>query len=100
MRNSGRPPSSRRSPRSDLGSLLECPATKAEAFDLVRSVIEVIRLVPEDGALKVELRGELAGILALCDANAKSRTLSDPAFVGRQLKLVAGTGFEPVTFRL
>ena len=76
---------------SDLDQLLEDPATKDQAFDLIRSLIEVIRLVPEDGALKVELRGELAGILALCGGHAKSRTLSDPAFAGRQLKMVAGT---------
>ena len=76
---------------ANLGQLLEDPATKDQAFDLIRSLIDVIRLVPEDGALKVELRGELAGILALCAPNAKSRTLSDPAFVGRHLKMVAGT---------
>lgn len=57
-----------------------------------RALFNAVReTLPENGALKVELRGELAGILALCDANAKSWTLSDPAFVGRQLKLVAGT---------
>jgi hypothetical protein len=28
---------------------------------VIRSLIEVIRLVPEDGAFKVELRGELGG---------------------------------------
>ena len=71
---------------SDLGQLLEDPATKDQAFDLIRSLIEVIRLVPEDGAFKVELRGELAGILALCGANAKSRTLSDPAFAVSTIK--------------
>ena len=76
---------------SDLGQLLEDPATKDQAFDLIRGLIEVIRLVPENGALKVELRGEFAGILAMCSSNAKSRTLSDPAFAVRRLKMVAGT---------
>ena len=33
-------------------------------FDLIRSLIEVILLMPEDGELKVELRGALAGIRA------------------------------------
>jgi hypothetical protein len=31
----------------------------------LRSTIQAIRLVPEDGALAIELVGELAGILAL-----------------------------------
>ena len=30
--------------------------------------IETIRLVPEDSALKIEIKGELGGILALCEA--------------------------------
>ncbi|MDF2811348.1 MAG: hypothetical protein K0S56_2379 [Microvirga sp.] len=48
--------------------------TYTEAFDLIRSLVEVIRLVPENGELKVELRGELAGILACGD-------LKPPRFV-------------------
>jgi hypothetical protein len=32
-----------------------------QAFELNRSLIEEIRLVPDGGALTVELRGELAG---------------------------------------
>ena len=53
-----------------------------------------------DGKLEIELRGELAGILSLC-ADAKQQK---PAQSGTeralQVVLVAGTGFEPVTFRL
>jgi hypothetical protein len=48
--------------------------TYTEAFDLIRSLVEVIRLVPENGELKVELRGELAGILACAAQTQKSRT--------------------------
>jgi hypothetical protein len=70
---------------------LKDPTKRDESFDLVRRLIVVIRLVPENGELKVEVRGELAGILTLCGGHAKSRTLSDPAFACRQLKLVAGT---------
>jgi site-specific DNA recombinase len=76
---------------ADLGQLLEDSTTKEQAFQLIRSLIEVIRLIPEDGQLRVELRGELAGILALCGANAKKPDHEDPAFVTRQLKMVAGT---------
>jgi hypothetical protein len=38
---------------------------RAETFTLIRSLIDEIRLVPEDGRLRIELHGELAGILAL-----------------------------------
>jgi len=33
------------------------PATKDEAFDLVRSLIEATRLVPEEGELPIEVKG-------------------------------------------
>ena len=38
---------------------------RAEAAETLRSMIQAIRLVPEDGELAIELVGELAGILAL-----------------------------------
>jgi hypothetical protein len=37
------------------------PVTRDEAFELIRSLIDEIRLMPENGELRVELRGELAG---------------------------------------
>ena len=49
------------------------PATRDEAFTLIRSLIDQIRLVPENGELRIELRGALAGILAL------ARTARSPA---------------------
>ena len=83
---------------ADLMAALERNDSQAEAFDLIRSLVEEITLVPVDGELKVELKGDLAGILALC-SEAKSRPGMTPERL-EQLKLVAGTGFEPVTFRL
>ncbi len=38
---------------------------RAEAAEILRSTIQTIRLVPEEGELAIELVGELAGILAL-----------------------------------
>jgi len=37
----------------------------------LRSLIDEIRLVPEDGRLKIELVGDLAGILALTAGSKK-----------------------------
>jgi site-specific DNA recombinase len=80
------------------GSLRD-PAMRDEAFALIRSLIEEIRLVPEDGKLRVELRGELAGILALAAHSKKPDGLT-AAGLAAQIKMVAGVGFEPTTFRL
>jgi site-specific DNA recombinase len=69
---------------------------RAEAAESLRSMIQAIRLVPEDGELAIELVGELAGILAL--TNEKSPRPLGPGT--GQLTLVAGAGFEPAAFRL
>jgi site-specific DNA recombinase len=55
--------------------------------------------MPEDGQLRLELRGELAGILALAADNKKPGGLSATG-LAQQIKMVAGVGFEPTTFRL
>jgi site-specific DNA recombinase len=56
------PPSPRRPSRrvEHLHEALRDPTTRNEALELIRSLIDEICLVPEDG---VELRGELTGIL-------------------------------------
>lgn len=73
------------------------PRHGREIFELIRSLIREVRLVPADGGLTIELAGDLAGILALSEAG-KGNTASGPRAL--QIKMVAGTGFEPVTFRL
>ena len=70
-----------------------------QAFELIRSLIEEIRLVPESGELRLELKGELAGILALAADKKKPDGLSAVG-LSQQIKMVAGEGFEPSTFRL
>jgi site-specific DNA recombinase len=82
-----------------LHEALKDPTTRDEAFEPIRSLIEEIRLIPEDGRLRIELRGELAGILALSAAGKKPGGFS-AARLAKQIKLVAGVGFEPTTFRL
>ena len=78
---------------------LRDPATRDQALELIRSMIDKICLIPEGGQLRIELRGELAGILALCAAGKKPGDLST-AGLAEQIKMVAGVGFEPTTFRL
>ena len=51
--------------------------------------------------MRVDLRGALAGILALAADSKKPATKGDGLDpFSQQFKLVAGRGFEPLTFRL
>jgi len=69
------------------------PSSRDEAFDLIRSLIDEVLLVPAAGVLRIEIKGELAGILELCDAraNQKAGGLST-AGLAQQIKMVAGEG--------
>jgi site-specific DNA recombinase len=71
--------------------------TRAEAAEVLRQLIAEVRLVPENGKLEIEIRGELAALLQL--GQRKSPRLGRPG-AQAQVTLVAGAGFEPATFRL
>jgi site-specific DNA recombinase len=64
----------------------------AEAREQVRGLVEAIRLVPEDGRLRIEVRGALGAILMLAEGaqNQKRPGGVAEAFV-EQIKLDAGT---------
>jgi site-specific DNA recombinase len=79
---------------SDLHATLNRDDARTEAAGILRGLIDEVRLVPESGELAIELRGDLAEILALGNKNPRR----GPA--GVQVTLVAGEGFEPSTFRL
>ena len=86
---------------SALHESLQEEATRAEAAELVRSLVDQITLVPEAGALSIVLRGDLAALLLFASNKQRPSGLT-AAGLGLlvQGSLVAGTGFEPVTFRL
>lgn len=95
--------------RREVAQLHEALADKdrrAEAVDLIRSLVERIVLTPAtvDGkeTLAIDLHGHLAGILSLAAKTKKplSRPLRESDFPVESTKLVAGVGFEPTTFRL
>ena len=88
--------------RQKVASLTEVLAKDdaAEARELIRGLVEAIVLVPEDGKLRVEIRGELASILALAEGARRDKGAGVTGALCAQIKMVAGTGFEPVTFRL
>ena len=86
----------RRSPISR--ARLAAPDTRHEAADILRGLIEAIELHPATAGYEILLRGDLAGILRLAVDGEKPATVSGGGL--SQMALVAGTGFEPVTFRL
>jgi hypothetical protein len=58
--------------------------------------IERVELHPAEDGFRIELVGEIAGMVALSAGAESVGSATDRASV----KVVAGTGFEPVTFRL
>ena len=79
-----------------LEEALNAPETRPEATETLRALIDEIRLTPKDGSLQIELFGELGAILALGEATNANRAGDMPT----RFSLVAGIGFEPMTFRL
>ena len=71
----------------NLQDELNRPELRAEAAEAIRSLIEEIRLVPQNDRLEIELAGDLAGILALAAGKKKPVPEGD----GLQATLVAGT---------
>ena len=65
----------------------------AEAREQVRSLIDHIILVPEDGYLHTEIQGELAAILALASAGRAKAAVRDTAALAQQIKVVAGARY-------
>ena len=74
----------------------ESEAKRLKAAEVLRSLIDRIVLTPEDGELKIDVVSDLAGILTIA-VKAKAPAAGAEA---SQVELDAGTGFEPVTFRL
>jgi hypothetical protein len=74
--------------REKVGQLSEAlmKDDAAEARERIRALIDAIVLVPENGRIHIEVRGELAAILSLADG-AKT---GDAAVFEQQVKMVAG----------
>ena len=73
---------------------LRDPSRRTDAMTALRAMVEEIVLTPDQGKLGIVLKGDLAAMLAAASPR------SDSADLQRQVKLVAGGGFEPPTFGL
>ena len=80
-----------------LAQALERSDTRTEATEALRGLIDVITLTPEQGELKIELKGNLAAMLSAATNAKRSPETGD---LSLQVVMVAGAGFEPATFGL
>ncbi len=82
-----------------LAEALDHPEDRREAAEALRTVIAGITLRPgaERGELHATLHGDLGTILGWLGAKASKPSSETRACMS---SVVAGTGFEPVTFRL
>jgi hypothetical protein len=71
-----------------LHEALEDEESRDEAVELIRGLIEAVVLTPIDSHLRVEVRGELAAILALGDGRRNPGTTDQDSV--EQIKMVAG----------
>ena len=74
---------------------------QAEAMNALRGLIDRIVVHPPSAGgtdVLIDLEGDLVGILTASMHSKKAAGLTPDDLL--QIKLVAGTGFEPVTFRL
>jgi site-specific DNA recombinase len=87
-----------------LQDVLESDATRTEAVEIIRSLVDkvIFRPTPEAGGLEVELVGDIARMVRLAQNSNENSPVSGAVHdeFTRSVKVVAGVGFEPTTFRL
>jgi site-specific DNA recombinase len=91
----------------DLRNALNDPSVRSVAVDLVQDLLETITIHPDGGeGAQAEVVAETAKLLAFANEKSPRRSRvgassSAGALAGSSsIVVVAGTGFEPVTFRL
>jgi site-specific DNA recombinase len=81
---------------AELRAALADPELRTEALELIRSLIDRVELHPVEDGFRVELVGEIANMIKLSTGAESLASEVERASV----KVVAGVGFEPTTFRL
>ena len=89
---------------ADLRAALADPATRAEALEILRGLVERVTVKAEGEGFTIELVGEIARMVAMAAEAKNTKAASNEAAVSDvfacSVKVVAGAGFEPATFRL
>jgi site-specific DNA recombinase len=84
---------------TELAVTLADPEIRTQALETIRGLIETVTVHMSPGGIKLELEGALSAMIGLAQSDkTKSSQSSEQLF--RSVEVVAGTGFEPVTFRL
>jgi site-specific DNA recombinase len=82
-----------------LQCALEDSEIRDEAVHILRGLIEYVSIAPIENGLEIEIVGEIAKMVELgIRTNTKQANLDER--LTRSVKVVAGVGFEPTTFRL
>jgi site-specific DNA recombinase len=85
---------------------MEKPGQFRTEINMLRTLIDAIMVFPgaKRGEVTIELRGDLAALMHVGDDGTPARTAVPRVGNGRSIEvmgsLVAGIGFEPMTFRL
>ncbi|WP_271593818.1 recombinase family protein [Bradyrhizobium sp. CCBAU 65884] len=82
---------------------LQSEDERAEAAQVCRSLVDRVTLAPDGEELAIILRGDLAAILRFAAGKKSPDFLSEAGALDvllSQASVVAGIGFEPMTFRL
>ena len=84
-----------------LTEMLNDPVFASEAIPLIRELIDRVDLRHTPEGWEVVLHGQLAALfnVALSDKKQAHPVTDEPCFIS-SMKVVAGVGFEPTTFRL
>ncbi len=88
---------------ASLHDSLQNETSATRTVEAIRSLITRIKLIPENGELAIFLEGDLAAMLVFATNKKNAMHHPDAGVLDKFLvqdSLVAGTGFEPVTFRL
>ena len=72
---------------TDLAKALEHPESRSETTETLRGLIETIVLTPDQGELRIELKGNLAGMLGAATNAKRSPETGD---LSLQVVMVAG----------
>ena len=85
----------------DLAATLSDPEIRTQALETIRSLIETVTVSIAEEQVYLELEGAITKMIGVAQ-NAKGPLGSglDVDIVSRSVKVVAGVGFEPTTFRL
>jgi site-specific DNA recombinase len=72
------------------------PVTKTEALEILRTLIDRVSVSAGENGFTIELVGEITNMVRL---SAGAESLGNESYWS-SVKMVAGVGFEPTTFRL